>query len=129
VKRRASASRDVSYVVELLRSRYGAAPPSVSLEQLRHSNPQLDRFDWSLLILVIEIDLKIRIPRRLSDANRMTIGKFAAEIATLPKVAEASYTLDLITMLTQALLSADNPGPPSQARSGKSHHRKVGKSG
>lgn len=115
MKRRASsASNEVSYVVELLRSRYGAAPPRLPLGQLRHSNPHLDRFDWSLLILAIEIDLKIRIPRRLSDANRMTLGKFATEIAALPKVSEANHTLELVTLLAQALLSVEDPSPSSE---------------
>ncbi len=113
MKRRASTSKDVSYVVDLLRSRYGAVPPSLPLGLLRRSNPQLDRFDWSLLILAIEIDLKIRIPRRIADANRMTIAHFAAEIAALPKVSEANHTLELVTLLAQALLSAEDANPSS----------------
>ena len=113
MKRRASTSKDVSYVVELLRSRYGAVPSSLPLGQLRRSSPQLDRFDWSLLILATEIDLKIRIPRRLADANRMTIAQFAAEIAALPKVSEVNHTLELVTLLAQALLSTEDPTPSS----------------
>jgi len=73
VKRRASTSKDVSYVVELLRSRYGAVPSSLPLGQLRRSSPQLDRFDWSLFILATEIDLKIRIRRadcRIAESIR-----------------------------------------------------------
>ncbi len=117
--KRSTSAKDVSYVMELLRSRYGAVASSLSLDQLRRSNPQLDRFDWSLLVLVIEVDLKIRIPRRLSDARRMTVAHFAAEIAALPKVVEVNHTLDLLTLLAQALLGADDANLSTEDRTEK----------
>ena len=95
---------DASVVIHMISSRYGAAPPNTLLGSLRRSNPQLDRFDWMLLIVGIEIDLKVRLPSRLIEADRKSIAQFAHAIATLPKVTSSSHTLDTLALLAQALL-------------------------
>lgn len=99
---------DVSHIVQLLGHRYGTSPLSSSLRSLRRRNPQLDSFDWSLLIICIEIDLRVNVPQRLIDADQLTIAEFAKKITLLPKVTETNHTFELLTLLTQALLAVDD---------------------
>ena len=119
----ASSTRSVSYVSQLLSARYGPAPSGTTLGSLRLRNPHLDRFDWSLFIIWLEIDLKVRIPPRVIDDNRMTIAQFARKVVSLPKVTEVNYTLDMLTMLAQALLSVDDARAPSP----QLHRKKPGR--
>ena len=120
--RQVSSKRDVSHVEQLLIARYGTAPSRTSLGSLRRRNPQLDRFDWSLFIIAVAIDLKVRIPPRLIDANRMTMAQFAKKVVSLPKVTDVNYTLEMLTLLAQALLNADDSSAPSQAMNHKPRH-------
>ena len=87
----------------MLSARYGTAAPNTTLGALQRRNPQLDRFDWLLLVIAIEIDLKVRLPARLIEAERKTAGDFARAIASLPKVDSAGHTLEMLTLLSQAL--------------------------
>ena len=104
----------------MLSAHYGAAPPNTTLGALRRRNPQLDRFDWLLLVIAIEIDLKVRLPARLIEAERKTLGEFAGTIASLPKVDSADHTLEMLTLLSQALtdlpLVGHGPNLPSKTR-------------
>jgi hypothetical protein len=81
---------------------------STSLRSLRRRNPQLDQFDWSLLIICIDIDLRVNVPQRLIDADQLTIADFAKKIASLPKITETNHTLEMLTLLAQALLTVDD---------------------
>ncbi len=95
----------VSTVTQMLNARYGSAPSNTTLGALRRRNPQLDRFDWLLLVISIEIDLKVRVPARLIESERKTLAQFAKAIASLPRVNSASHTLEMLTLLSQALMS------------------------
>jgi hypothetical protein len=107
-KSAAARANDASYILKLLSDRYGSSTSRISLGTLRQRNSQLDRFDWALLIVAIEIDLRVRIPRRMVNSDRMTIGQFASRIASLPKVHASNHTLELINLLARALLSAQD---------------------
>ncbi len=108
MNRQASTANDVSHIVQLLGHRYGTSPLSTSLRSLRRRNPQLDQFDWSLLIICIDIDLRVSVPQRLIDADQLTIADFAKKIASLPKITETCHTLEMLTVLAQALLNVDD---------------------
>ncbi len=126
MKQLAPSANDVSYVTQLLGVHYGAALSSTSLGSLRRKNPQLDRFDWLLLIVALEIDLKVRVPQRLIDANRVTIAQFARKIASMPKVTEVNHTLEMLKLLAQGMLGADDGiAPFRRLNSNKSRKRRT----
>ena len=96
-----------SRVVQHLHRRYGVATPTTTLRTLLRRNPQWDRFDWSLFVVSLEIDLRVDIPQRLADAHHLTIAAFSKKIATLPKVERPDHTLEMLTLLAHAILTAD----------------------
>jgi hypothetical protein len=101
---------------------------STTLRTLLRRNPQWDRFDWSLFVVSLEIDLRVEIPQRIADAHQLTVATFAKKVAALPRVAAPDYTLQILTLLAQAVLSADEadvtPSNTSTKPSRKKAHSK-----
>ena len=125
MQQQAHVPDDATKVTRLLGACYGTAPTNTTLGSLRRRNPHLDRFDWLLLVIAIEIDLKVRLAPRLIEADRLTIAKFAKAVAVLPKVSTATHTLDMLTLLAQALLGDSEVRPTSRRRQPKrSPHRR-----
>ncbi len=124
VKRRAKVSNDASIVVQVLSARYGSVSRNTKLSSLRRQNPQLDRFDWLLLVIAIEIDLKVHLPSRLIEAEGMTVSEFARAIAALRKVSSRAHTLDTVTLLAQALMTETEAEAGSRMRSGQRQAKK-----
>jgi hypothetical protein len=111
-KRPASNNADALRVAQMLSRVFGAAPASTDIQALRRSNPGLDRFDWLLFIMSLEIDLKVRIPQRLVEPKAQSIAQFAKAIAALRKVTSEDHTLDTLRLLASALLGdGDSPNP------------------
>ncbi len=110
----AAVSESSRHVFELLRSVNPDFGPQTTLRQLRAKAPDVTGFDWMLIILALEIDLCVEIPPQLADDPRLTVERFAARIAALPRVRDASFTLDRLTLLSEALFAADTeqPAPP-----------------
>jgi hypothetical protein len=124
VKERAKVSNDASIVVQIVSARYGSVPGNTKLSSLRRQNPQLDRFDWLLLVIAIEIDLKVRLPARLIEAEGMTVSEFARAIAALRKVSSRAHTLETVTLLAQALIAETEAGAGSRMRSAQRQAKK-----
>jgi len=96
---------------------FGSAPASTEIQALRRRNPGLDRFDWLLFIMSLEIDLKVRIPQRLVEPRAQSVAQFANAIAALRKVTSEDHTLDTLRLLASALLGeGDSPSPRRSVR-------------
>jgi hypothetical protein len=106
----------IRQVLQLISAALGPLVPQVSLRRQLHNSPSFDGFDWSLVVLAIEIDLRVMIPPSLATAFRLTARQFAEKVAALPRTENPSYTLDALKLLAHALLTADDEDVDGQAR-------------
>jgi len=102
--RKLGSSGGADFIVAQLGRVYGNAPASTRIRVLRSRSPQLDQFDWLLLVMSLEIDLKVRIPPRLVEPKDLSIARFAKSVAALPKVESPQHTLESLEFLAHALL-------------------------
>ena len=98
-------------VVRQLGGLYGNPPKTARIDTLCRSSSKLDEFDWLLLIMSLEIDLKVHVPTRLIHPKRLTVAQFAAAIAALPRVDSEAHTLETLQFLAAALLGEGESAP------------------
>jgi len=105
VKRPVSHNEEAQkVVVSRLANFYGSTVINTDIQALRRRKPELDRFDWLLLIMSLEIDLRVRVPQRLVEPKAQSVAQFAKAIAALPKVTSEQHTLDELQLLASVLL-------------------------
>ena len=97
-------------VLRRLGKLYGNPPRTARIDTLCSSS-KLDEFDWLLLIMSLEIDLKLHVPTRLIHPKRLTVAQFAAAIAALPRVDSEAHTLETLQFLAAALLGEGESAP------------------
>jgi hypothetical protein len=105
-----AAIERVAQVLRRLGKLYGNPPRTARIDTLCSSS-KLDEFDWLLLIMSLEIDLKVHVPTRLIHPKRLTVAQFAAAIAVLPRVDSEAHTLETLQFLAAALLGEGESAP------------------
>jgi len=105
-----AAIERAAQVLRRLGKLYGNPPRTARIDTLCSSS-KLDEFDWLLLIMSLEIDLKVHVPTRLIHPKRLTVAQFAAAIAALPRVDSEAHTLETLQFLAAALLGEGESAP------------------
>ena len=105
-----AAIERAAQVLRRLGKLYGNPPRTARIDTLCSSS-KLDEFDWLLLIMSLEIDLKVHVPTRLIHPKRLTAAQFAAAIAALPRVDSEAHTLETLQFLAAALLGEGESAP------------------
>jgi len=105
-----AAIERAAQVLRRLGKLYGNPPRTARIDTLCSSS-KLDEFDWLLLIMSLEIDLKVHVPTRLIHPKRLTVAQFATAIAALPRVDSEAHTLETLQFLAAALLGEGESAP------------------
>ena len=103
-----TASADARRIVHLIKASGGPDDPKAPLSALFLSPCCLDQLDWLLLVVAIEIDTRVEIPGSLIRARSMSIEHFANRVAALPKIARETHTLEMLSLVSQALLGSSD---------------------
>jgi len=103
-----TASADARRIVHLIKAAGGPEDPKAPLASLFLSPCRLDQLDWLLLVVAIEIDARVEIPASLIRARAMSIEHFANRVAALPKIARETHTLEMLSLVSQALLGSSD---------------------
>lgn len=109
--RNQAGSERAAVVLQRIGKVFGNPPKGTRIASLYRGKQQLDEFDWLLLIMSLEIDLKVRVPPRLLNPKNLTVAQFAQKVAGLPCVDSDDHTLQTLQFLAGALLGETESTP------------------